>query len=237
MTDTTLSDQLYASYDGWKGWEKPFTCSADMADYFAAELRGRRLSGTDVLEIGYGNGEFLAWARQQGARITGSEITPGAIEAAKAENVPLIPGDFESSQEVVADSYDVIAAFDVFEHLDAITLVAKLRAINTMLRPGGWLILRFPNGQSPFGLGPQNGDATHMLALSRSKIEQYASGTNLETVHYAGTARPKTGPLSKRLIRALRYTGRDIHARVLRFLYATDIEMDPVVCIILQKAV
>lgn len=237
MTDTTLSDQLYASYDGWKGWEKPFTCSAEIAAYFAAELRGRALNGADVLEIGYGNGEFLAWARQQGARITGSEITPGAIEAAKAEGVALIAGDFEASGPIQPDSYDVIAAFDVFEHLDAKMLVAKLHAINTMLRPGGWLILRFPNGQSPFGLGPQNGDATHVLALSRSKIEQYASGTQLKTLAYSGAARPKTGPLSKRLIRALRYTLRDIHARMLRFLYATDIEMDPVVTIVLQKAV
>lgn len=239
MTSTNnadLSTQLYASYDGWKGWVAPFLCDAESAAYFAAELDGRSLAGARLLEIGFGNGEFLAWAKAAGASVVGSEITPAAIAAAEAHGVELMPADFEADPAKWAGQFDIIAAFDVFEHLDPPTIIAKLRAIETMLRPGGWLLLRFPNGQSPFGLGPQHGDATHITALSRAKIEQYASGTALSVIRYGGVARPSSGGLAKRLLRKLRYLLRDIHMTSLNFLYATDIELEPVVTLVIAKS-
>ena len=232
--DQAMQAQLYAHYDDWKGWATPFVCGDEMAAYFTAELRGRALKDRDVLEIGFGNGEFLGWARSQGARISGSELTPASVAAAEAAGIALIAPDFEGHAPM-PDSFDVIAAFDVFEHLDVATIMAKLTAIDAMLRPGGWLILRFPNGQSPFGLGPQHGDATHVTALSRAKIEQYAGHTSLATLHYGGAARPRSGSIAKRVVRSLRYGLRDAHMKAIRFLYATDIELEPVVTHILAK--
>lgn len=234
MTEDTTA--LYADYGKWKGWSAPFVCDADQAAYFAAELRGRDLKRADVLEIGFGNGEFLGWARAQGANITGSELTPAAIASAEAAGIALLPADFER-RSADAIRFDLIAAFDVFEHLDGPAIVAKLTAIATMLRPGGWLILRYPNGQSPFGLFAQHGDATHISALSRAKIEQYAAGTGLVTLRYGGVARPASGAISRRIIRMARHALRDLHAACLRFLYATDVEMEPVVTHILAKPV
>lgn len=233
--DADISAQLYASYDGWKGWVEPFNCDAASAAYYAAELKGRSVQGTRLLEIGFGNGEFLAWAKSAGASVVGSEITPAALAAAEAHGIELIPADFETDPTPWAAQFDIIAAFDVFEHLDPPTIIAKLRAIETMLRPGGWLLLRFPNGQSPFGLGPQHGDATHLIALSRAKMEQFASGTSLRTLRYGGVARPFTGGLVKGSVRQIRYVLRDLVHAWMRFVQATDIEMESVVVHILSK--
>lgn len=232
--DTTTAS-LYSDYGAWKGWTAPFTCDAEMASYYAAELRGRSLAGASLLEIGFGNGEFLGWAKQQGATIHGCEITASAIAAAGEFGVPLIAADFENDPALAPESFDVIAAYDVFEHLDPPTIIAKLAACARLLKPGGWLILRFPNGQSPFGLGPQHGDATHITALSRAKIEQYAHGTGLVTLAYGGAARSQSASFSKKLVRALRYALRNAHQRLLRFIYATDTEFDPVVTHILVR--
>jgi SAM-dependent methyltransferase len=234
-SDPALIERLYANYDGWKGWEKPFFCPPEMAAYYAKEMRGRSLCGCDVLEIGFGNGEFLGFARDQGARITGSEITPAALDAAKSAGIALISGDFEKQPDTTDNAFDIIAAFDVFEHLEPATIVAKLSAISRMLRPDGWLVLRYPNGQSPFGLGPQHADATHVTALSRYKIEQYASGTDLHTIAYSGVARPASARFITNIARTIRLGLRDCHMAIIRFLYATDIELEPVVTHLLAK--
>ncbi len=234
-SDPMLTEKLYANYDTWKGWDTPFSCPPEMAAYYTKEMRGRSLKECDVLEIGFGNGEFLGFARDQGARITGSEITPAAIEAAKAANIPLIPGDFERQPGTAHATFDIIAAFDVFEHLEPAVIVAKLEAITRMLRPGGWLLLRYPNGQSPFGLGPQHADATHVTALSRTKIEQYAIGNDLHTIAYSGVARPRSTKFVTNIARIIRLGLRDCHMAAIRFLYSTDIELEPVVTHLLAK--
>jgi hypothetical protein len=226
---------LYSAYAEWKGWDTPFVCPPDLAGYFAGELRGRRLRDASVLEIGFGNGEFLGYARDQGAVISGCEITPQSIEAAERAGIPLLPADFETIAEDYRAAYDLVAAFDVFEHLEPPVIIAKLAAISIMLKPGGWLILRFPNGQSPYGLVPQNGDATHIVALSKAKIDQYAHGTGLRTIAYSGVARTHGGGLAKKVVRAIRYAVRDVHKALIRFAYATDAELDPVVVHILEK--
>jgi SAM-dependent methyltransferase len=233
MTDTP-EPALYADYGGWKGWENPFVCPPDLARYYEAELRGRSLGGAQLLEIGFGNGEFLGWAKAQGAVVTGSELTPAAIAAAKAAEIPLIPSNFETGA-IEAAQFDIIAAFDVFEHLNPEAIIAKLAAADRMLKPDGWLILRFPNGQSPFGLAPQNADATHITALSREKIEQYAARTGLRTLHYGGVASGSAADPLRTMARKLRLGLRKLHIRWHQFLYANDTPLDPVVTHILVK--
>ena len=51
--------------------------------------------------------------------------------------LPLIAADFENDPALAPESFDIIAAFDVFEHLDAPTIIAKLAACSRLLKPGG----------------------------------------------------------------------------------------------------
>jgi len=236
MGSVTATD-LYSGYEQWKGWDKPFTYSAEDAAYFVGETRGLKIDGADLLEIGFGSGAFLAWARDRGARIAGVEIIPQLIAAAKERNVELLPADFENIAKQYAARFDTIVAFDVFEHLTLDEIVTRLSACGILLKPGGHLVLRFPNAQSPFGLAPQYGDPTHKTGLSRGAFEQLIQGIPLHAVRYAPSFRLRaSGSAKRRLGRALRYALRDLIGRALNAIYAQDIPWDPVVVLVLQKA-
>jgi 2-polyprenyl-3-methyl-5-hydroxy-6-metoxy-1,4-benzoquinol methylase len=231
------SRSLYAGYEEWKGWNRPFTFTDDDGRYFAGEMRGIDVAGKRVLEIGFGSGSFLAWARTKGAEVAGIEIIETLLEAARREDVELIDPAIEDAAGNHSERFDLIVAFDVFEHFPLDVVAARLSAARTMLKPGGHLVLRFPNAQSPFGLPPQNGDPTHRSALSRSVFEQLCQTIPFEFVRYAPSYRTPGKGIAKRLVRGLRGAMRDGISRLLNFVYASNIPWDSVVVLVLRKPV
>ncbi len=225
----------YDSYEAWKSWDKLFTCSKEQVRYFRGECRGVKIEDADVLEIGFGSGSFIAWAAGKNARLVGVEINPVLLKKAREFGLDLLPNDFESVANLHTECFDSIAAFDVFEHFTTKEIFTRLKAIETMLRPGGHLILRFPNGQSPFGLAPQNGDLTHRVALSRSIFEQLIYSSGLEVVRYGPAFRVMNAGLVSGFIRCVRYFFRDMIALFMNAIYAQSIPWDPVVVLVLQK--
>lgn len=226
---------LYDDYFSWKSWENPFTYSKMDDGYYASEFAGIPLDGKDVLEIGFGSGTFVAWARDRGARVTGTELNADSLRAAAEHNVPIVPIDFENGDQVAPGSFDILAAFDVFEHLTEEQLRAKLHAADRALRPGGHLVLRYPNGQSPFGLDSQNGDATHILMLSKPKVEQYAAATGLKTVAYRGSSQPSDGSFKRKAINASRMMVRGALFKLFNLAMGSGVELAPNVLHILRK--
>jgi 2-polyprenyl-3-methyl-5-hydroxy-6-metoxy-1,4-benzoquinol methylase len=170
------STQPYEGYAQWKGWQGDFETSDRDARYFAAELAGIDLSGKRVLEIGFGNGSFLAWARRQNAQVTGTEIIDTLIEQARTKGYDAqsasLPTLLASGRQ-----FDLIVAFDVFEHWHKDELIANLGQLHALLAGDGLLLARFPNGHSPFGRVHQHGDLTHMTTLSSSSVTQLAQMT------------------------------------------------------------
>ena len=112
----------------------------------------------------------------------------------------------------------------------------SLAACETMLRPGGRLLLRFPNSQSPFGLFAQAGDPTHKTQLSRQVIELLAIDSRLEVLRYSGS-HVYTGSLFslRGIKRRVRQVIQAAIGAVLRFAYATAIPYDPVVVVVLER--
>jgi 2-polyprenyl-3-methyl-5-hydroxy-6-metoxy-1,4-benzoquinol methylase len=229
------SSKFYEGYESWKGWTEPFKFTAEEASYFAGETSCAKIADADVLEIGFGSGSFVAWARDQGARIAGTEINPVLLSAARAFGVELLEADLETVADSHADRFDTIVAFDVFEHFTLDAVMSRLAAAETMLKPGGRLIMRFPNGQSPFGLTAQNGDPTHVTPLSRDVVEQLTRATRLEVVRYSPSFRIAGGGIAKSLARRLRYAARDVMSLCLNAIYSQNIPWDAVVVLVLRK--
>lgn len=226
---------LYNAYEKWKGWEEVFAFSPEQALYFKGETRDCKIVGAQLLEIGFGSGSFLAWAMEQGARVVGTEINETLLSAVMDLGIEVMPANFEQVAHKYANRFDTVAAFDVFEHFSLEEIITRLKAIETMLNPGGHLILRFPNGQSPFGLAPQYGDPTHKSVLSGSVFEQLTQQLALDIVRYGGSYRVTGGGLLHDLVRRLRYFGRNIVATIFNFVYAQTIPWDPVVVLVLRK--
>lgn len=169
-----------SDYVAWKSWD---------ADSFGQVTRGdaryfgwlmRRVgagSARSALELGFGNGHFLGWARDQGWQVAGVELQAPLLARAAAAGLPV----WASLDELPIDArFDLIAAFDVFEHVPQDRLPVLLAQLLAHLSPDGRLVLRVPNGESPLGRVHQHGDLTHCSTLGVSKFRQLAAPLGLE---------------------------------------------------------
>jgi len=162
----------YDSYSEWKSWTegdfgKP--TQGEIAFYqqeLGTLLDEKGASRKNVLEIGFGNGPFLGWALSKNYQVYGSEVQDTLKTKAQEAGVGIVDGP----SDLAPGSLDAVAAFDVFEHIEYQSLLALCRDIFVDLRPGGILVARFPNGDSPFGMIYQNGDPTHLTALGQGRV-------------------------------------------------------------------
>jgi 2-polyprenyl-3-methyl-5-hydroxy-6-metoxy-1,4-benzoquinol methylase len=143
----TMSGQDYVNYIHWKSWPNDsfFRFSLHEANYFSADFDDVSLLDAKFLEIGFGNGSLLSWAKSRGAAIYGIETLETSLERAKEKNIPLLSSDLGDNLPQFNEFFDVIAAYDVLEHLSIPEIIITLDAIAKMLKPGGELMLRFPN--------------------------------------------------------------------------------------------
>ncbi len=98
---------------------------------------------TKFLEIGCGTGDFIQHIVQnENLEITGSEIYIKGLLYAK-KNLPIVDFiQFDVTQGVLGEEFDIIVAFDVLEHIE--NDIAAIFNINRMLHPGGCLIVTVP---------------------------------------------------------------------------------------------
>jgi SAM-dependent methyltransferase len=208
------------SYLSWKGWNADAfgATPPSEAGFFDREIGPRLAPGSQVLEIGFGNGAFLGWCRARGHAYQGVEQNPSLVARARQHGV-------QAALEVTAlalapASIDAVVAIDVFEHLDKPELVALLQQLRPAMRAGGVLIARFPNGDSPFSLPYQNGDLTHRTAIGSRMLVQLGALTGWRLRSYAAPALQRTGlSLRGRCLQAVGAWGRHLIEALVSRLY------------------
>lgn len=233
-----MSADVYADYDGWKGWsfaDFPRLTEHDRR-YFRGELGGIALAGAEVLEIGFGEGAFLAFAREAGARIAGTELLAEAVAAARAAGVELLDTDLARNLPAQAGRFDLIVAFDVIEHLTFEELDAALAAIAALLKPGGRFLARFPNGESPLGRVNQHGDISHRITLSRSALRQILRRHPLEIERAANQFLTPHGsnPVERAMIR-FRHKLQYAVERIVNWIFEADFLMGFNLVVVLRR--
>jgi SAM-dependent methyltransferase len=213
-----------SKYLDWKDWRDGSFggCEPLLAAYFAAETGIRARPGVRVLEVGFGNGAFIGWARSMGIEIFGIELSDVLVERATrllGENRAFpAPDDPELTKH--AGTFSHIVAFDVVEHIRLGDLPHFLRQMRDLLAPDGRLLLRFPNGDSPFGRINQHGDPTHVTTLGQERVRYLAdeAGLVLESIRAPRLALTGTN-LKRRVRRSLLRAGRYIVERAVGYLY------------------
>lgn len=180
-------------YAEWKGWRPDSfgTVSNEQRLYYSTELQRSgvaSLRGLKVMEVGFGDGGFGSWVLDEGGQWAGTELIPELVTRALELGREAHVGTFPES--LWLGEVDVIAAFDVVEHMTAGDAMEFMVWAAARLRPGGMLIARVPSGDSPFGRAVQNGDLTHLLALGSSAVHHLAATAGLAVVRIEGAALP-----------------------------------------------
>ncbi len=175
--------EVLQQYVSWKGWEERGFASvnANGKRYYGWHLDRAVGAGAcpRVLEVGFGNGSFLGYCLARGCSAFGIEIDAALRERAAQMGI----GVAASASELRADQqFDLIALFDVMEHVPGEEVVAFVSTLVAHLAPGGRVLIRVPNGDSPFGRQFQHGDLTHVTAYGIGKLRHLAQLTGLEIV-------------------------------------------------------
>lgn len=111
------------------------------------ELCGRYSVSTDsLLEVGAGFGTFCAEVRSRHvfSRVIAVEPTPDLASTCRKRGLEVLEMPVEQLPAAFSGSIDVVASFEVIEHLFA--PVEFLQRVALLLKPGGILVLTCPNG-------------------------------------------------------------------------------------------
>lgn len=112
------------------------------ADFSIRHLPAPAAAGEKLLDVGCGNGGFLAVADRLGYDAVGLEPDEAAVNAAKSKGGNVIQGSLPSPA-LRHGSFAQVTMSHVLEHLR--DPLAALREIHALLRPGGRVWLTTPN--------------------------------------------------------------------------------------------
>ncbi len=130
-----------------------------------------------IAELACGHGSFLHWLCEAGYRnITGIDASPEQTALAAATGAGVITADVVAWLEAQPDaSQGALVGIDLAEHLPKDVFLMLLAESRRVLTPGGALILRLPNGDSPLvGMNLFN-DITHVWTYTTNCLRTLAA--------------------------------------------------------------
>jgi 2-polyprenyl-3-methyl-5-hydroxy-6-metoxy-1,4-benzoquinol methylase len=142
-----------------------------------------------VLELGCGNGLFLRFLDSIGVAdfvgVDGDTRVLGELSAALRDRVVIADFDAYLAKTTGQRTFDRVVMFDVLEHFPPADAAALLGKVGGILAPEGRIVIRVPNMASPFGLGMQYNDVTHLTAFTPGALRQVArtAGLTLHSAH------------------------------------------------------
>lgn len=114
----------------------------------------RPSGGRALLDVGCGNGQFLALAFSAGWRVTGFDLDPKVVNKARCRGLDVRLGSFETLQQA-RDCFDAITVSHVIEHVyNPKEFIANCYRL---LKTGGYFWIETPNVNS-YGHSEFKGD-------------------------------------------------------------------------------
>jgi SAM-dependent methyltransferase len=182
--DTTYFDKAYRDYRAQNPPRK--------LDHYLDEIESRVAPGAmDVLDIGCGLGAFLKRASERFPdwRLYGTDVEPSAISTT-TRLVPTATVSHSSATDTPYpdDSFDIITAWDVIEHVPDLERVAV--SISRMLKPQGLLVFVVPvyDGLVGPAIRRLDKDPTHLHKEPRDAWLQWAK-EHFDSIEWHGLAR------------------------------------------------
>jgi ubiquinone/menaquinone biosynthesis C-methylase UbiE len=137
-------DREYLLSDNTEGYEEFQSGSLSYVKQLQLDMLDLE-SGTTLLEVGIGRGEFLRHCAERGAVVSGIDYSEAALEIARSTLREFTEADLRVADckelPFEADSFDRVYAGDVLEHQDIDDGAVMLREMHRVLRPGGFLLV------------------------------------------------------------------------------------------------
>lgn len=159
-----------------------------------------------ILEVGSGGGNLLLALREQGYfRCHGIDIDEKLVRHGREIlGVNLSLGSWRPYLENSQETYDVIIALDVFEHLTREEIMATLQVTRARLAPGGRFIMRTPNALCPLALPILYGDLTHQFLITPRTLKHMLRSAGFQGIILILETRPMS-KLKRTLFAILHY--------------------------------
>ncbi len=195
--------ELYQDYVG--GHQGDVESAGNIADLEANILpRFPSDKAIRILDCGCGQGVLLGVLERAGyLNAVGIDVSSEQVALAHqtGRRTVMVDDLFDHAASHPGE-YDVVVALDVAEHFERRDVVRLFRAWFSLLRPGGRLILRTPNGSSPFSGRFLYSDLTHGVIYTAASIRQASHLAGFERVN-AYPARPAGEGIKRRARAAL----------------------------------
>lgn len=167
-------DRLYENYASEHAGSEDF---ASLSRVLERDLiRYIPVHQSRCLDLGCGQGGLSAVLRTRGYTTSfGVDISPEQVAVAHS-----LGRDYVTEGSVVeyladATSWDVVTAFDFFEHLEHSDVLPVLEAVRGALTTSGLLVARVPNAAGPLFGRYQYGDFTHRAVYTQRSLQQLAN--------------------------------------------------------------
>jgi len=175
-------------YVAWKKWNRNNFGKINLGGrfYFDQFFNKYKLLSNQkvILEVGFGNGELLGYLKSLNHVLIGVETNSVLTSLAIENGYDAFVGLAWKLKALENKKFDLILAFDVIEHMGLVDLESFFSWAAIHLSDKGKLVLRFPEGASPFGLAYQHGDFTHISTLTKNKLNSLCNGKGMNLLSY-----------------------------------------------------
>jgi 2-polyprenyl-3-methyl-5-hydroxy-6-metoxy-1,4-benzoquinol methylase len=177
IRDSAVRDRLYEKYRSYQNAGDPQVERTQRAPYLRRLIKTHLPADRNirVLDLGCGSGTILHFLIEAGYRnVFGIDTSAEQIAQARELGIGEVEqcDVFSFLQNAEGESYDVVIAFDIIEHLTKPELFELVGEIYRVLTPGGLWIAHAPNAEGVFGARIRYADLTHEQAFTRESIEQ-----------------------------------------------------------------
>lgn len=159
-------------------------------------LHGVSLNGASVFDIGVGTGFFTGWYAERGAKVSGVDITPIAVERARERwGDQFRVADVGAADYEVGPPADLVSMWDVAYHIvDEAAHTRAMHHIAATLKPGALFVMT-----DWLGVPEDRMIAEHVRARSLATYRQRLGAEGVDLVR----SQPLFHLLNRRWFRAL----------------------------------